>query len=330
MVATINDVADKAGVSIGTVSKVLNNYSNVSKETREKVLKAAKELNYVPNTIASALSSKNNTRVAVYVYINDQRQAIDEINMQYLQGSFTMASTVGLNVITVFNYSVSNLNVDELIQYFNAQGISGILVFGLNKEDHIIHEIINRQIFNMVVVDAPIFNQKTSSVSVDHLNGQYEVAKQAFLDKNINNVLYLAGKQNGYVTDQRIDGIKKLQKEQGFTLQIEHCEFSEKKAYEVTLSKAKDFDAIVCASDLMAIGANNALKKMGMPKVCCGYDGITLMGYVGDNMLTCKQNFFSVAQTAVNEMKKLMNHEQGRQLLLGYEILSISYESVIF
>ena len=139
MVATINDVADKAGVSIGTVSKVLNNYSNVSKETREKVLKAAKELNYVPNTIASALSSKNNTRVAVYVYINDQRQAIDEINMQYLQGSFTMASTVGLNVITVFNYSVSNLNVDELIQYFNAQGISGILVFGLNKEDHIIH-----------------------------------------------------------------------------------------------------------------------------------------------------------------------------------------------
>ena len=59
MVATITDVAKKAGVAIGTVSKVLNNYANVSKETREKVLKAARELNYVPNTIASALSSKN-------------------------------------------------------------------------------------------------------------------------------------------------------------------------------------------------------------------------------------------------------------------------------
>lgn len=96
MVATINDVAKKAGVAIGTVSKVLNNYANVSKETREKVLKAASELNYIPNTIASALSSKNSNRVALYIYINDQRQAIDEINMQYLLGAFTMANEIGV------------------------------------------------------------------------------------------------------------------------------------------------------------------------------------------------------------------------------------------
>ncbi|NLC96899.1 MAG: LacI family transcriptional regulator [Erysipelotrichaceae bacterium] len=330
MVATINDVAKKAGVAISTVSKVLNNYTNVSKETKEKVLKVAQELNYVPNTIASALSSKNNNRVALYIYINDQRQAIDEINMQYLLGSFTTANKLGLHVITLFNYTILNLNVEEFIQYLQSQGINGLVVFGLNKEDTIIHEIIQREIFNTVVVDAPIYNTKTSSVSVDHYLGQYDVAKTAFENNQIKNVLYLAGKLNGYVTDQRIEGIKKLQKEQKFNLKIEYCDFSEKKAYETTLKIGNNYDAIVCASDLMAIGATNALKKLNINKLCCGYDGITLLGYAGNNILTCKQNFYNIAQTAINEMKRLMSHETGRQVLLDYEILRITYEQVIF
>ena len=213
MVATITDVAKKAGVAIGTVSKVLNNYANVSKETREKVLKAARELNYVPNTIASALSSKNTNRVALYIYINDQRQAIDEINMQYLLGALSMVNEIGVNVITLFNYTIQNLNSDELIQYLTSQGINGLVIFGLNKEDVIIHDIIKRQLFKTVVVDAPIMNKKTSSVSVDHMMGQYDVAKKAFEGKKIKDVLYLAGKKNGYVTDQRIDGINKLKEE---------------------------------------------------------------------------------------------------------------------
>jgi len=330
MVATINDVAKKAGVAIGTVSKVLNNYANVSKETREKVLKAASELNYIPNTIASALSSKNSNRVALYIYINDQRQAIDEINMQYLLGAFTMANEIGVHVITLFNYTILNLNSDELIQYLSSQGINGLVVFGLNKEDKIIHDIIKRQEFNTVVVDAPIVNEKTTSVSVDHTKGQYDVAKQALQNKDIKNVLYLAGKKNGYVTDQRIDGIKKLKKELNFNLHIEHCDFSEKKAYKTTLKLAKDYDAIVCASDLMAIGSTNALKKLNIERLCCGYDGITLLGYVGNNILTCKQNFYNVAQTAIKEMKRLLNHEEGREVTLGYEILKITYDQVIF
>lgn len=330
MVATITDVAKKAGVAIGTVSKALNNYANVSKETREKVLKAARELNYVPNTIASALSSKNTNRVALYIYINDQRQAIDEINMQYLLGAFSMANEIGVNVITLFNYTIQNLNSDELIQYLTSQGINGLVVFGLNKEDVIIHDIIKRQLFKTVVVDAPIMNKKTSSVSVDHMMGQYDVAKKAFEGKKIKDVLYLAGKKNGYVTDQRIDGINKLKEELGFNMHIEHCDFSEKKAYETTLKLSKDYDAIVCASDLMAIGSMNALDKLRISRLCCGYDGITLLGYVVNNILTCKQNFNNVAKTAIKEMKRLINNEEGRQVHLGYEILRITYDQVIF
>ena len=92
MISTIKQVAEKAGVSISTVSKVLKNYANISEETRTKVLKAVKELNYVPNSTASHLSSKNKDKVALYIYINDMKQAVDEINMLYLQGAFAMAN----------------------------------------------------------------------------------------------------------------------------------------------------------------------------------------------------------------------------------------------
>ena len=76
---SIRDVAKHAGVAISTVSKVLNHYPNVSEETKEKVNAAIKELNFVPNTIAAALSSTQSGRVALIMNLNTQTQAIDEI-----------------------------------------------------------------------------------------------------------------------------------------------------------------------------------------------------------------------------------------------------------
>ena len=65
--AGIKDVAKEAGVAVSTVSKVLNNYPNVSKETKEKVNKAIKKLGFMPNAVAAALSSKQPGRVAILI-----------------------------------------------------------------------------------------------------------------------------------------------------------------------------------------------------------------------------------------------------------------------
>ena len=65
--AGIKDVAREAGVAVSTVSKVLNNYPNVSKETKDKVNKAIKKLDFMPNAVAAALSSKQPGRVAILI-----------------------------------------------------------------------------------------------------------------------------------------------------------------------------------------------------------------------------------------------------------------------
>ena len=125
---SIRDVAKHAGVAISTVSKVLNNYPNVSEETKKKVNASIKELNFIPNTIASALSSKQSGRVALLMNLNTQTQAIDEIGMQYLFGAINQAREMGLDVITVFHSMIRDKTPEEMEQYFRSQSISGIII----------------------------------------------------------------------------------------------------------------------------------------------------------------------------------------------------------
>ena len=81
---SIKDVAKEAGVAISTVSKVLNNYPNVSEKTRKKVMDVVDQLGFVPNAMAASLSSKKTGRVALLIRLKLNTQASDEISMQYI------------------------------------------------------------------------------------------------------------------------------------------------------------------------------------------------------------------------------------------------------
>lgn len=329
--ASIYDVAQRAGVSVSTVSKVLNNYKNISQATRDKVNRAAKELNYVPNAIASALSSKNGKRIGVVVFINNKRQAIDEINMQYLFGTFEQAKKQGLEVVTIFSTVFNSMSKDEIIQYLNSLRIQTIIVYGLHKEESRFSEIIEDEHFKMVVVDAPILNESTSYVMVDHRQAQYEIAQEMIMEQEtpVSDVLYLAGRRDGYVTDLRLQGIGEICDELGVTLHTHYADFSEKRAIDLTKEHAHGVDLIVAASDLMAIGAVGALKEMNLFRPVCGYDGIKLLGYVGFKMKTVYQDFYEIARTAVDEAKRLWSDEKGRAVIMDYKITEIKYEDVI-
>ena len=101
-IVSIKDVAREAGVDISTVSKVLNNYPNVSETTRQKVNEVVERLGFVPNTVAASLSSKKTGRVALLLKLNLDTSASDEINMQYISGAIHKAKELQMDVITVF------------------------------------------------------------------------------------------------------------------------------------------------------------------------------------------------------------------------------------
>ena len=326
---SIKEVAKHAGVAISTVSKVLNGYPNISEETKEKVNKAIKELNYIPNSIASALSSKQFGRIALILDPKRQTQAIDQIFMQYLLGALDKAKELNIEVVTIFTSMIAGMDAEEITRYFLSQSIAGVVIYGMSKEDKVLRKLIEEQHFACVVVDAPIVNARTTAVGVDHEQAQYDVARKTVLDDKCGSVLYIAGRRDGYVTEQRLRGMKRLAEELELPMLVRQGDFSELAARNIALKYARNKDCIVCASDLMAIGAMNALIDMDIFRPVCGFDGITLMGYVGKQMNTVSQNFYAVSSRALEEVKLLLDGGEGHQVIMPHSIVKMYYKDII-
>lgn len=326
---SIKDVAKQAGVAISTVSKVLNHYPNVSETTRIKVNEAVEKLNFVPNSVAAALSSKQSGRVALLVNLNMKTQAIDEINMQYIQGAINKAMELNIDVITLFFSMFQNKTAEEITRYLRSQSIAGIIIYGLSKENKVLQRLIEEEQFKCVLVDAPIVNGNTSSIGIDHRKAQYDVARRTIIDNNCHRVLYITGKKNGYVTEQRLWGMNDLVKEMGLTIMVRNGEFSELQARNITMKYGKNKDVVVCASDLMAIGAMKALTEMDIFRPVCGFDGIILMGYVGKQMNTVSQCFAKISAKAMEELQRLMGGGEGKEIKTPYTLERLKYMDII-
>ena len=326
---SIKDVAREAGVAISTVSKVLNNYPNVSEKTRQKVMSVVDELGFVPNAMAASLSSKKTGRVALLIRLNLNTQAGDEISMQYITGAVYRAKELQLDVITVFTSMIEDMSAAEVTSYFESQGIRGIIVYGMTKRDKLVKKLIDSGNFKMVVIDAPMVNATTSVVSIDNKKAQYEIAKKTIQENKCKKILYISGEDDGYVTGERLEGIKELAAEKKLKLMVRKGGFSELRAREIAMRYAKNNDCIVCASDLMAIGAMKALIDMDIFRPVCGFDGIILMGYVGKQMNTVKQDFVGISQMAMDELARLMQGDKGRKLIAPHTLVRIKYEDII-
>lgn len=326
---SIRDVAAKAGVAISTVSKVLNHYPNVSEETRQKVTAAIEELGFVPNTIASALSSKKTGRIALVLDVSRHAQTVDEIPMQYIIGAIKQAKEKNMDIITVFFTMIAEMNVEEMTRYFQSQSIEGLLICDLSKDDAILRKLVEEGRFKCVLIDAPGVSENTSSIHIDNAKAQYEVAKKFLIGKDRKKILYLSGKKNGYVSEERLNGMNRLAAEMGLQVLVRTGNFSELEARKLTMQYARSKDAIICASDLMAIGAMKALIDMDIYRPVCGFDGVSLMGYAGKQMHTVKQDFQQIAANAVEELSRLLEGGSGQDIVMPHKLIRIQYLDVI-
>lgn len=324
---SIRDVAKHANVAISTVSKVLNGYPGISEATRIKVNRAIEELGYMPNLVASALSSKQAGRVALLVCLNAGGHTVDEIELQYIAGAIRQAGELRLDVITVFLSMLKNKSLNEIISYFKSQNISGIIVYGMTKNDNVINELIEAGEFKTVLVDVPIVNINTSSLLINEQQAQYDVLKKTITESRgpADKVLYIAGSPDSFACGERLKGIMRLKEELGFDLYIEEGNFSEKQARDITFKYADKIDIIACASDLMAIGAMRVLIEKDVFHPVCGFDGITLMAYAGKQMNTISRNFAGMSAEAVCELERLLRGEKGRKVILPHTIVRMKY-----
>lgn len=134
---SIYNVAKKAGVSISTVSRVLNNSANVKPNKVDAVRKAIKELNYVPNELARGLS-KNITKMIGFYMISSSLSLFDsKYGLELLRGVDSFISKTDYSLV-ILNENINNLNElnePKYISYIRQSRIDGLILFGTSKSN---------------------------------------------------------------------------------------------------------------------------------------------------------------------------------------------------
>jgi len=305
--ATIKDVANLAGVAVSTASYALNNSPRVSQETKEKVLAAAKQLNYQPNGIARDLKlSKTNT---IGLILSD------------LSGPFYSELIKGVQDITIANgydlIAISSLGGKNstAVKFLKEKRADGIIILAHNIDNNLIISAA-REDMPIVLLDRPLKAKYVLNIQVDNEGGAYK-AVEHLIALGHRKIVYLSGPNNSYDNLKRFEGYKKA-------LITHNISFSKRWLYQGNFTKEGGYhaaklmllqddlpDAIFAANDEMAIGVIEAFKeaglKIGEDVALVGFDDIQLAKYVNPSLTTVKQPMKEMGVLAAQQIFQALN-----------------------
>lgn len=310
--STIYDIAKKAGVSIATVSRVVNKSEGISDKTRQKVLKVAEELGYHPQAYAQGLARKKKDIIMVVVPVLS-----NYFFMEVLAGIQDEISNYSydLNIFNVRNGDNSMFNQVENI--IKRSWADGYLFISTHMRD--------QQLKKLSSYDLPItLIDETypgiDSVSVSNAEGTRQ-AMQYFLEKGYKRIAMISALKSSKPGEQRINGYKQALKKAGISIDeklivtgdsMYRDGFSERNGYEAMkklLNLPKPPEACFCASDIQAVGALKAMKEKKVHIPIIGYDDITISNYIG--LSTIRQPMYEMGTFATrNLIEKIRNQRK--------------------
>ncbi|WP_421617621.1 catabolite control protein A [Brevibacillus sp. TJ4] len=325
MPVTIYDVAREAGVSMATVSRVVNGNPNVKPLTRKKVLGAIERLGYRPNAVARGLASKKTTTVGVI---------IPDISSLF----FSELARGIEDIATMYKYNIILCNSDQrlekelqLINTLLEKQVDGLLFMGAEiKEDHL--QALTSTSVPTVLAATRDADNKLPSVSIDHFQAAYDATKD-LIERGHKRIAMITGP----LTDplgglMRFEGYKQALADAGIAMQ-EGLVASGNLFYESGLSTTKGFlqlkeppTAIFAASDEMAIGAIHAVQDSGLNVPSdievIGHDNIRLTEMVRPRLTSVVQPMYDIGAVAMRLLTKYMNNEHVEEhvVLLPHRI----------
>ena len=310
-------VAQIAGVSRSTVSRVINNYSNVPLETREKILKVIEELGYIPNSSAQVLAGKKSRTIGLFIYgdNNDKSKILDNgLSFGYyldfinrvLKESLKLDYQLLVDVINDNNFS----KVESL--YVNRDIIGGIFI-GFKGGDENIQKII-KQHSPIVLVDylsnPNCENKEVYYINTEDFNGAKE-ATEHLINLGKKRVIHISGDRYKLSGKEREKGYIEAMKKFGMTPMIYNGNYSDEKATEIImnlLEKNIEFDGVFCANDNMSYCVNNVLKENGKENIpIIGFDN--LRNTIPLGLMSVAPDINSLAKTAV----ELLQSDKGEK-----------------
>jgi len=302
---TIKDIAKEAKVSVTTVSRALNGYSDVNEETRKRIMEVAKRLNYSPNTLARSLVMKKSKTIGLLVSNLTREGTKDNFTYEVLCGINDAVSRFEYDLI-FFSTTSSKQSEKTYTQLCRERRVEGVIIMGIKTNDPYLQEVVESDI-PCVLIDIPIVSKTVGNVTTDNLLGAKEAVKH-LLKLNHRTIGMINGHNEAFVSQERLKGYKEALAEFGISYNedlVENGQFTEEDAYKAAvrlLSKHPEMTALFCASDIMALGVIQAAKDLGknlpVDLSIVGYDDIILSSYVTPSLTTIRQNKYLLGEEA--------------------------------
>lgn len=328
--ATLKDIAIEAGVSIMTVSNVINgNHSKVSKKNINIINDLIKKYNYVPNLTARSLTAKSSKIIGVIVPFCDSNDNI--FKNPYISELFGVIQ----NIIRERGYylmmrSVRNVSdISALLKNWNMDGA----IFLMPDYDNIIYSILKENKLPMVFLDSYSKIDSILSVGINDYKGGYIATR--YLINNGHKKIMFAGpfnKDNTLIL-QRLQGYKDALSEFNIPYN-DSLAVNMDPTYEMGIALGrsisnKEFDvtAVFTTADIMAIGIMEGARINGMiipnDLSLIGFDNLLPSTYVTPKLTTISQDIESKGKTAVNLLLDYLENNcvENNKIVLDVEII---------
>ncbi|UXX93525.1 LacI family transcriptional regulator [Streptomyces sp. AD2-2] len=274
---TLEEVAARAGVGRGTVSRVINGSPRVSDATRAAVEAAVAELEYVPNTAARALAANRTDAIALVVPEPETRFFAEPYFSDMLKGVGTQLADTELQLLLIF--AGSDRERQRLAQYLAAHRVDGVLLVSVHADDPLPDLLAALEI--PAVISGPrSATEPLTSVDSDNYGGARS-AVEHLLSRGRTRIAHITGRLDVYGAQRRVDGYREALLDAGHEVDehlIQPGDFTEeggRRAMTELLARRPDVDAVFAGSDVMAAGARQVLREEGrrIP------DDVALVGY---------------------------------------------------
>ncbi|WP_285695210.1 LacI family DNA-binding transcriptional regulator [Actinomadura sp. NBRC 104412] len=259
---TLEEVAARAGVGRGTVSRVINGSPRVSAEAREAVLRAIDELGYVPNRAARTLVTRRTDTVALVVSESEQRLFAEPFFAGIIRGISPELHDTGLQLLLALARSPAEY--ERLENYLTGQHVDGVLMTSLHGDDPLPAKLEAGGV-PTVLGGRPPGVVPVSYVDVDNRDGARQ-AVEHLVRGGRTRIAHISGPQDMGVGIDRLQGYRDALAAAGLPEMVVCGDFSEASGVTAAaelLDRYPEVDAVFAADDPMALGAMRVLKKHG-------------------------------------------------------------------
>jgi LacI family transcriptional regulator len=301
---TIKDIARVAGVSPTAVSMALNDRPRISPETRKRILRIAKGLNYQPNFVARSLVMKRSHTLGVII-----TTILNPFYPELAKGIEDRALELGYNII------LCSTNYDIRLEkyYINMlrnKGVDGIIFSSVEVDDPNIRPLLQDR-FPFVLVNRRIhhriWDRKVDYIVLDNVSGGY-MAMEHLYKLGHRRIGIVIGGLNISTAIERTEGAKKLLNDYGLTFDSDlviECHFSKELAYQATkkfVAMENPPTAIFAENDYMALGSREAIldSELRIPEnmALVGFDDIVPAALRGVEITTISQKKYEMGSLA--------------------------------